>query len=171
MRPNSIAPNSDSQTDSQTKTLAHLRRLAYLLDNSIPIPGTTYRLGLDPLLGLIPGGGDAVGALLSVYIVAKSASLGLPADTLRRMVFNIIVEMLAGTIPVLGDIFDVTWRSNVRNMKLLEAHVAVPVPDHDRAADRWFVLGLVLLLLLVVLSIGVVMLVFVRVLLGLILGQ
>jgi Domain of unknown function (DUF4112) len=166
-----MLPHSDPRSDSHTKTLGHLRRLSYLLDNAIPIPGTNYRLGLDPLLGLIPGGGDTVGALLSVYIVARSASLGLPADTLRRMVFNIIVELLAGTIPVLGDIFDVTWRSNVRNMKLLEAHVAVPVTDRDRAADRWFVLGLLLLLLLVVLSIGLVMLVFVRVLLGLILGQ
>lgn len=169
MHPNSTPPSLPVLPDSHAKTLVHLRRLSYLLDNAISIPGTKYRLGLDPVLGLIPGGGDTIGAMLSVYIVAKSASLGLPADTLRRMVFNIIVEMLVGTIPVLGDIFDVTWRSNVRNMKLLEAHVAAP--PADRAADRWFVLGLVVLLLLVVLSIGAVTLLFVRVLLGLVLGQ
>jgi Domain of unknown function (DUF4112) len=153
-------------SDPRTKTLAHLRQLTYLLDNAIPLPGTNYRLGLDPILGLIPGGGDTIGAVLSVYIVIRAALLDLPAALVGKMVLNILVELVAGSIPVLGDIFDVTWRSNVRNMKLLEAHIDAPQLQPSQALDRYLVFGLLAFLILLVVGLAALTFVLVRLLFG-----
>ena len=103
-----------------------LTRLAWLLDNSIPVPGTPYRIGLDAIIGLVPGLGDVVGVLLSSYIVREAARLGAPPSVLTRMAFNVAVEGLVGLVPVLGDVFDAAWKANQRNLTLLEAHVREP---------------------------------------------
>lgn len=94
--------------------------LAWLMDNSINIPIINYRIGLDALIGLIPGFGDAAGLLLSSFIVLQAVRLGAPQATLMRMVLNIGIEALIGLIPVLGDLFDATFKANVRNVRLLQ---------------------------------------------------
>ena len=117
--------------------LVQLQRLSHLLDNAIAIPGTNYRIGLDPFLGLLPGAGDVAGTALSAYIVIQAARWKLPTATLLRMLINVCLDWLVGTLPMLGDLFDVGWKSNARNVALLEEHLAAP--QQSQAADRWVV--------------------------------
>jgi hypothetical protein len=104
--------------------LKRVRLLSRLLDEQFRIPGTTYRVGLDGLLGLLPGIGDAAGALLSTYIVYEAIRLGVPKTLLLRMVANIGIDTVGGAIPVVGDIFDVAWKANKKNAALLHAYLA-----------------------------------------------
>lgn len=103
-----------------------LARLAWLLDNSIPLPGTRLRIGIDPLLGLIPGLGDLAGVLLSSYIVREAARAGAPPSVLARMVFNVALEGAVGLVPFVGDVFDAAWKANQRNLDLFEEHLRDP---------------------------------------------
>ncbi|HEY9737078.1 MAG TPA: DUF4112 domain-containing protein [Trichocoleus sp.] len=116
--------------------IARLRSLSHWLDSAIAIPGTRFRFGLDPIIGLLPGGGDTAGLLFSAYIVLEAARLGASKSMLSNMAFNILLETVAGTVPVVGDIFDATWKSNVRNMRLLEEHLQLP--PENRRNNRWF---------------------------------
>jgi Domain of unknown function (DUF4112) len=134
----------------QHNRLQRIRQLSYVLDEAIQIPGTNKRIGLDPIIGLFPGGGDTVSMLLSAYIVVEAALLGLPKATLLRMVLNIAIDALTGTIPVLGDLFDTVSKANTRNLKLVDAHVNQP---HFQAkVDRFFIIFLVLVLALMIAS-------------------
>ena len=117
-----------------------LARLAWLLDNSIPLPGTPYRIGLDAIIGLVPGLGDVIGVLLSSYIVREAARLGAPPSVLTRMAFNVAVEGLVGLVPFLGDVFDAAWKANARNLALLDAHFRDP--RRTKKSSRLFVAGL-----------------------------
>lgn len=96
------------------------------MDSAVGIPGTPWRLGLDALLGLIPGAGDAVGAALSGYIVLTAARKGAPPAVLGRMLANVLIDTALGAIPVVGDLFDVGYKSNLRNVALLERFTASP---------------------------------------------
>lgn len=107
-------------------TRRRLARLAWLLDNSIALPGTRFRIGLDAILGLIPGLGDLIGVLASSYIVREAARLGAPPSVLMRMALNVAVEGIVGTIPFFGDVFDAVWKANQRNYVLLEQHINEP---------------------------------------------
>jgi hypothetical protein len=100
--------------------LRRLRHLAWLLDQSFTIGGK--RFGLDPLLGLIPGLGDWAGAGLSLYVVYEAMRLGVPWPVIARMLGNIAIEALVGTVPVAGDIFDFVWQANIRNLQLVDRH-------------------------------------------------
>lgn len=104
--------------------LKRIHLLSRLLDEQFRIPGMTYRIGLDGLLGLIPGVGDAAGALLSAYILYEAMRLGASRTVLLRMVANIGIDTLVGAIPVVGDIFDVVWKANKKNTALLHAYLA-----------------------------------------------
>jgi Domain of unknown function (DUF4112) len=110
-----------SQDEARLKRVLLLSRL---LDEQFRIPGTTYRVGLDGLLGLIPGVGDAAGALLSTYILYEAIRLGAPKTVLLRMVANIGIDTVVGAIPVVGDIFDIVWKANKKNAALLQAYLA-----------------------------------------------
>ncbi|BAZ45597.1 hypothetical protein NIES4102_26230 [Chondrocystis sp. NIES-4102] len=132
---------------NQIAKLNRLRRISRILDNAIAIPGTKIRLGIDPILGLLPGGGDTVSGGLSAYIVVEAARMGLPREVLWQMVGNIILDSVAGTIPVVGDLFDVGWKSNVRNIALLEKHIEVA---ESSKSDRLFIFGLIVLLVLII---------------------
>lgn len=116
--------------------LVRIRRLAWLLDNSIPVPGTPWRIGLDPLLGLVPGLGDLLGAALSGWILVEGERMGAGRATLLRMLWNVLVEVAIGAVPILGDIFDAGWKANAKNVALLERHLATP--GIQRRRDRVF---------------------------------
>ena len=109
--------------------LKRIRLLSRLLDEQFRFPGTTYRVGLDGLLGLIPGVGDAAGALLSAYIVYEAIRLGAPSTVLLRMIANIGIDTVGGAIPVVGDIFDMAWKTNKKNAALLHAYLASQRPS------------------------------------------
>ena len=94
-----------------------------LLDSAVSIPGTRRRIGLDPLLGLIPGLGDFLGAVLSGYIIIAAGRAGVPALTLFRMLVNVGIDTLIGSVPILGDLIDAGWKSNLMNVALFEKHV------------------------------------------------
>jgi Domain of unknown function (DUF4112) len=114
--------------------LTSVRFIARLLDSAVGVPGTGIRVGLDPLLGLVPGLGDVAGAALSGYIVLAAARRGAPASVVVRMLGNIAVDTAVGAVPLLGDLFDAGWKSNTRNVALLERHVGVP--SEARASSR-----------------------------------
>lgn len=125
-----------------------LERLAWLLDSSIPIPGINFRIGLEGIVGLIPGVGDALGAVISTYILAEAARLGAPRSILLKMAFNVAADAVLGAVPFLGDLFDLTWKANLRNVRLLQSYLEKP--GRTVAASRLFVLVLLLSILLFV---------------------
>lgn len=147
-------------------SLKRLRQISHVLDNAIPIPGLGTRVGLDPILGLLPGGGDVLTGLVSVYIVFEAAKMGLPAQTLGRMGFNIVLDVLSGAVPVIGDLFDVTWKANSQNVALIEKHVTSPEPS--KAADKLFAIAVIVLLVALVLGMAALSLWVVTQLIGLI---
>lgn len=106
--------------------LEPLRRLARQLENRFRIPGTPIRFGLDALVGLIPGAGDALTALTGSYALFIGAKLGAPPAVLVRMLANLAIDALVGAIPVVGDVFDVGWRATTKNLNLLERYVSDP---------------------------------------------
>lgn len=105
---------SDEQLDS----------LADLLDSAFPIPGTNWRIGLDPIVGLIPGIGDLIMSVFSFLIVFAAWQRNLPKVTIARMVGNIAIDTLVGSMPIVGDIFDAAWKSNKKNVALLKRATA-----------------------------------------------
>lgn len=119
--------------------------LAWLLDNSIRLPGG-FRVGIDALIGLIPFLGDAAGVLFSAFIVRQAARLGAPRSLLLRMAMNVAVEGLVGMIPFAGDLFDAAWKANQRNARLLGSYLDNPA--RVTKSSRLLVAGLLLLLLL-----------------------
>lgn len=101
------------------KILRRLKRIAWVTDTAWRIPFTNIRFGLDPLLGLVPGLGDGVMLVVSVYTLLLAHQAGAPSSLLLRMAANVAVDFGAGSIPVVGDVFDLMFKSNVRNLKLL----------------------------------------------------
>ena len=132
---------------SRQHYITFARLLAQVLDRSIRVPGTDIRIGLDPLIGLIPGLGDAVVGLAGSMIMLLAAQLQVPKIVLVRMSINIALNGILGTIPLIGDLFSVWFQSNVRNVELLERHIARPGGQGSMFADWAFVLGLFLAIL------------------------
>lgn len=116
-------------------TLKRLDKLAALLDARWKIPGTDIRFGLDSLIGLIPGIGDAATALISVYLMGEAKAAGASNKLLGKMAVNVGVEFLVGLVPVIGDLFDIGWRANQRNMTMLRNEIAPP-PEPERNPDQ-----------------------------------
>lgn len=140
------------ETEAEER-LDRINAISHLLDDAFQIPGTNYRVGLDPLLGLLPVVGDVPGAALAAYIVVEAAYLGVPRETVLRMVFNLVVDAVLGSVPVVGDVFDAVWKANARNVELVEARRG----DPDAAAeDRRFLLLATGGLLVFLLGLGVV---------------
>lgn len=139
--------------DPEAEALARIRRLSYYLDSAIPIPGTNRRIGLDPILGLLPVAGDLPAAAVSAYIVAEAAALGAPRETVARMVLNLVVDAVFGSIPLVGDVFDAAWKANRRNVRLFEARRADP-SGAERDGRVLAVAGVLLFVLVVALGAG-----------------
>lgn len=107
----------------KAETLARIEMLAHVMDSALVVPGTRIRLGLDSIVGLVPGIGDLASALVSSYIVWEARRLGLPRWKVARMVANIAVDTTIGAIPLVGDVMDVFFKSNRRNLKILRDHL------------------------------------------------
>lgn len=138
------------------RDIDNARALARVLDTAVGVPGTKIRIGLDAILGLIPGAGDAVSAALSGYIILAAARAGASKPVLLRMIGNVLLDTVIGAVPVLGDLFDVAFRSNARNVALLERHAVDPARV-DRGTRR---LGVVIVVVLVIVILGVMTLGF-----------
>ncbi len=105
--------------------LKRLRRLAWLIDGVFSLPGTKFRFGLNSAVGLLPVGGDAVLGAISLYIVYEAAQLGVPKHQIGRMLGNVALEVVGGSVPVLGDLFDMALKANLRNLAIIEQHLGV----------------------------------------------
>ena len=138
---------SAADAPQTTERIRRMRSLAWLLDNSIPLPGG-WRIGLDPIIGLVPGLGDAIGALLSAFIISEARSLGAPRSILLRMIGNVAIDTVLGAIPFAGDIFDAAFKANSRNLALLARYQLDPI--RSRRSSRFVVLGFSLLLAVLV---------------------
>lgn len=115
-------------------TLRRLSRLAYLLDDRYRIPGTNVRFGLDSIVGLVPGIGDLATAAVSGYIVLEGRRLGVPKRVLMKMAGNIAVDAAVGAIPLVGDLVDIHWKANRKNLHLLLDHAECERPGATRLA-------------------------------------
>jgi len=118
-----------SRPQSRAERIARIEWLSTLLDTAIVVPGTSIRFGLDALIGLVPGIGDAVSTLLALYVVREARALGAPRLLIARMLANVALDGVIGAVPVAGDLFDVAFRANRRNVALLRQHL-------DRAERR-----------------------------------
>src|SRR5687767_9477513 len=137
---------------SRAEVERSLDQLSHMMDGLFRVPGTGWRIGLDALVGLIPGVGDFATTAVSFYILAAGVRYRVPKVTLLRMATNVGVDYLLGAVPVLGDLFDVAWKSNQMNVELLRRRASVS-PDEAKSgrASDWLFLGVLLLVLLLML--------------------
>ncbi|OKH45740.1 hypothetical protein NIES2101_25830 [Calothrix sp. HK-06] len=140
-----------SDTNAKLAKLQSLRKLSDLWDRSLGVPGTRFKVGLESLVGLLPVGGDFIGILLSVYILFQAIQFKLPKTTLAKMIFIIVIDGAVGSIPILGDIFDTTWKANTKNVNLLEAHLREPIQSREK--DEWFINIVIIVLVLTLIGI------------------
>lgn len=131
----------------EERVLARIRRWSRLMDESFQVPGTKIRFGWDPILGLLPGLGDLLGALLPLFILMQAQRLGVPHIIKARMILNVLIDVLVGAIPLIGDLFDFAWKSNMLNLALLEKYAGVGAKPG--IGDWAFVLGTVATALIV----------------------
>jgi hypothetical protein len=131
-------PGSDLFADENLDALSHL------LDDFIHVPGTRFRLGLDGIVGFIPGIGDVIGGIASSIIIIAAWSRGVAAVTVARMVMTVAIETIGGALPIVGNLFDIGWKANRRNYKLLTGSIAQP---RRTASQSWLVLGVICLVL------------------------
>ena len=138
-------------TEQEHAEISRLKRLAGVMDAAFVLPGTTIRIGWDPVVGLIPGIGDAASAFVSGFIIYRAARLGASGPLVVRMIGNVLIDAVLGAVPVLGDFFDVGWKANIRNVELLERAVSdrkLWGRTHDEAGGlfrRLLLLGAMLL--------------------------
>jgi hypothetical protein len=132
-------------TPSQEARLRGLRTLARLLDSAFVVPGTSYRVGLDPIIGLIPGLGDLITPLFAIGILMQARQLRVPKVVQVRMLLNVAIDVVVGVVPLAGDLFDFVWKANERNLRLVEAHA---LEGRSASAGDWlFVIASVAVIL------------------------
>ena len=143
-----VLPPEEKEKRSELEPL--FRWLALIMDNFLRVPGTNFRFGLDPIMGLLPGLGDTGSAVISAMALIAAARRGLPKILLARMSLNILINEVVGIIPILGDAFSFWFKSNARNYDLLRKHTAAP--RRSTTSDWIFVAGVLgaLFLILVV---------------------
>jgi hypothetical protein len=145
---------SSSEPNARHGSAQDLERLAHWLDNIFEIPGIRARFGIDALLGLLPGVGDTASALASIYILQAATKFGISRITLARMTLNIVTDLLVGAIPFIGDIFDVYWKANRRNVELLRRHLNAN-PNNERKlkrSDGIFVAGMITVIVIILVA-------------------
>jgi hypothetical protein len=129
------------------KDLVALRRFAYFMDEAFSVPGTRFRVGFDALLGLIPGVGDVIGGVMSGWIIVGALRHRVPAWIIVRMVFNVLVDLTFGAVPLAGDVFDFLYEENMMNMRLLEKHRDRRRPPRS-TAEIALIAGLILFVII-----------------------
>lgn len=134
-------------TPAQEQRLELVRRVSKLLDSALVVPGTSFRFGLDPILGLFPGLGDLISPLFTIGVIWQARDLGLPRVVQLRMIFNVAIDTLVGMVPLAGDVFDFVWRSNDKNLALLERHA---YEEHPASRGDWVFVGGMILALVVI---------------------
>lgn len=117
-------------------TLNRIRKLSRLMDTSLRIPLTNFRIGIDPIIGLVPGAGDLISTAFSAYIIFLATRFGIPKQDLTKMIFNVGLETVIGTVPLVGDLFDAYYKSNIRNLAILEQHLTAVEPQLQKVADE-----------------------------------
>jgi hypothetical protein len=137
-------------TRIQSAKLRQAQTVANLLDRAVRVPGTKIRFGLDAVLGLIPGGGDVAGAVFSSWLILLGSRLGLPRHVLMQMVANVAIDTVVGSVPLIGDLFDVAWKSNTRNYDLLARWTYAPADTPHPVAKAWVAAALVFIALLLI---------------------
>ncbi|MBA3608855.1 MAG: DUF4112 domain-containing protein [Chthoniobacterales bacterium] len=141
-----VLPPEEKEKRSEVEPL--FRWLALIMDNFLRVPGTQFRFGLDPLMGLLPGLGDTGSAVISAMALIAAARRGLPKILLARMSLNILINEAIGIVPVVGDAFSFWFKSNARNYELLKRHTA---GTRTTTASDWIFVALVLALLFFIL--------------------
>ena len=154
MTDKTIIPEVIEPDEKLPQDLVALRRFAFLMDEALRVPGTRIRVGLDALVGLIPGIGDIIGGLLSTWIVAGALRHRVPARVILRMIFNIALDLLLGAVPVAGDVFDFLYEENIKNMRLLEKHRDRRRPP--RSAGQIALVTILIAFFFILLSLGIV---------------
>lgn len=134
--PDSKRPPDDALVGSQRAALNRARTVSRLLDDAVRVPGTNFRVGLDPVLGVVPGGGDAVAWAISLYVVLEAINVGAPRDVVLRMLALLAVDAVVGSVPVVGTLFDAVWKANRWNVGMLEAHVEGTPETRETAPSR-----------------------------------
>ena len=132
---------NSEQKELNEEKLLRLKRLSHNLDEAFTIPGTERKIGIDPIIGLIPGGGDLIGGALSIYIMHAGIRMGMPRSVIIRMFGNIALEFIIGCIPIIGDLFDAMWKSNQRNVKLIEDSI---ISEEKNTIFGYFLIGVLI---------------------------
>ena len=132
---------NDEQKELNEEKLLRLKRLSHNLDEAFTIPGTERKIGIDPITGLIPGGGDLIGGALSIYIMHAGIRMGMPRSVIIQMFGNIALEFIIGCIPIIGDLFDAMWKSNQRNVKLIEDSI---ISEEKNTIFGYFLIGVLI---------------------------
>ena len=109
---------------SAAKRLSRIKTIAWAVDGAFRVPGTRFRFGLNSILGLTPAAGDVLLTGVSLYIVNEARKLGVPREKITRMLANVGIEAVAGSVPILGDLFDMSFKANLRNIAIIEEHLA-----------------------------------------------
>jgi hypothetical protein len=152
---------SKQETTTKLGGGSSYEKLSRLLDSSIPLPGG-FRIGVDGILGLIPGVGDALGGLLSSIILYQAYQRNVPKMVLLRMLLNVIIDAFLGAIPLLGDLFDFFWKANEKNARLLNAYQHNPKQTYRRSAvGSMVILAAIVLLMLTIVYLTIASVAFV----------
>lgn len=151
-----LLPPEEKQKRAQLEPL--FKWLALIMDQFLRLPGTKFRFGIDPIIGLIPGIGDTASAFVSALSLIYAARCGVPKVLLARMSLNILLNELIGIIPGLGDAFSFWFKSNLRNYDLLQRHIGAPARSQK---GDWIFVGVVLALLFVIVCAGILVSLFV----------
>ncbi len=149
----------------RSRELAEVQAIAWLLDNSIPVPGTGRRFGVDAIIGLVPVVGDVVSAGMGLFVVWRASRMGLPRIVVTRMLVVSALDFVIGSIPIAGDAFDLWFKANTRNLALLRRHLERP---ETSTRDDWMVVtGLLAVVIAIVAIIGWLLVSLVSALIGL----
>lgn len=140
-----------NKATAQNATMIKVAQLTKLMDKQFTIPGTNFRFGLDGILGLIPGIGDVSTFAVSCYLLTLMAKNGASGYVMARMVLNVLIDTIIGSIPFIGDIFDFAFKSNSRNMRLMQEHFV----DGRHRGGAWKVIIPVVIILLLIMIGGI----------------
>ena len=132
-----------SRTERFAAAERRIGRVTHVLDELVSVPGTSIKVGLDPVIGVIPIAGDALAALVGVWVILEASRFGIPRVVLGRMVANLVVDLGIGAIPLIGDAYDLFFRSNSRNLELFRRHALDP--GASTRGEQGFFIGLVVL--------------------------